>query len=34
MAKTHAGDWRDPDQVCEFAAAVATDLGKIEALRS
>ena len=33
MAKNHAGDWRDPDQVSAFAAAVASDLGKIEALR-
>ncbi|MFI5040303.1 MAG: hypothetical protein ACHQNA_00395 [Acidimicrobiales bacterium] len=27
MAKTHAGDWRDADQIHEFAAGVATDLG-------
>ena len=33
MAKTRAGDWRDPDQVAEFAARVATELGKTEALR-
>ena len=34
MAKTRAGDWRDPQQVSEFAARVANDLGKIEAMRS
>ena len=34
MAKTRAGDWRDPRQVSDFAARVATDLGKIEAMRS
>ena len=33
MAKTRAGDWRNPDQVADFAARVATELGKTEALR-
>ncbi len=33
MAKTRAGDWRDPDQVAEFATLVEAELGKIEAMR-
>ena len=34
MAKTKAGDWRDIDQVAEFSVRVATDLGKIEAMKA
>lgn len=34
MAKKRAGDWRDPQQVSDFAARVSTDLAKIEAMRS
>ena len=34
MAKTKAGDWRDIDQVAEFSARVATDLGRIEATKA
>ena len=33
LAKTRWGDWRNPDQVSEFAARVATDLGRIEAMK-
>ena len=33
MAKTRAGDWRDPDQVSEFATLVEAELGKIDAMR-
>jgi len=34
MAKTKAGDWRDSDQVAELSVRVATDLGKIEAMKA
>ncbi len=31
MAKTNAGDWRDPGQITEWAAAIAQELGSHEA---
>ncbi len=34
MAKKHAGDWRDADQVSEFAAVVATELSRIESMKA
>ncbi|MGZ4723849.1 MAG: flavodoxin domain-containing protein [Ilumatobacteraceae bacterium] len=34
MAKNRAGDWRDADQVSEFAAVVAAGLSRIESMKA
>lgn len=34
MAKNHAGDWRDTDQVAEFAAVVAASVNRTESMKA